>query len=38
MLDITGQLEHCEIALNENQHEMIAGLATQYMDALERNI
>ena len=38
MLDITGQLEHCEIALNENQQEMIAGLATQYMDALERNI
>ena len=38
MLDITGQLEHCEIALNENQQEMIARLATQYEDALERNI
>ena len=35
MLDITGQLEQCEIALNENQQEMIARLATQYVDPLE---
>ena len=27
-----------EIALNENQQEMIARLTTQYVDALERNI
>ena len=33
MLGITGQLEQCEIALNENQ-EMIARLITQYVDAL----
>ena len=35
MLDITGQLEQCEIALNENQQEIIARLATQYVDPLE---
>ena len=27
-----------QIALNENQQELIARLATQYVDALERNI
>ena len=38
MLDITGRLEQCEIVLNENQQETIARSATQYMNALERNI
>ena len=38
MLDITEQLEQCKIALNENQQEIIARLATQYVNALERNI
>ena len=38
MLDIGGQLEQWEIALNENQQEMTARLATQYVDALEQNI
>ena len=35
MLDITGKLEQCEIALNENQQEIIARLATQYVDPLK---
>ena len=38
MLDITGRLEQCEIALNESQQEMIARLAAQYVNALEQNI
>ena len=38
MLDITEQLEECKIALNENQQEIIARLATQYVNALERSI
>ena len=38
MLDITEQLEQCKIALNENQQEIIARLATQYVNALGRNI
>ena len=38
MLDITGHLEQCKIALNENQQEMIARFATQYVDSLEQNI
>ena len=38
MVDIAGQLEQCEIALSENQQEMIARLATKYVDALEQSI
>ena len=38
LLDITGRLEQYEIALNENQQEMISRLATQYVGALEQNI
>ena len=38
MIDIAGQLEQCEIALSENQQEMIARLATKYVDALEQSI
>ena len=37
MLDITGRLKQCEIALNENQ-QMIPRLTTQYEGALEQNI
>ena len=32
-LDITGQLEQWEIALNENQKQITARLATEYVDA-----